>query len=310
MPPVIFEQNKSDFYEWMNEWMNASKSDFSNGNQSPCKHKQIFQVNDTTKQYLQVLSVVQDPCNKHMGKCTVKCIGTLQARLLHQVDTANQSKSQKHPLLFCWYESWSSVEFVPPILSFWNDFPTKTNHDVCQQFVKNREINKSKSANRSRNILYYKFLYVCSSNFLLQCIHISMGISLFIERKGPTVFWNTMTLRWQIINCTQVWHLTSYTEQIACIQAVDSVHKKYFQDDLFYNVQYHTIEPNKQIFTPFIMWIPVTTAWCVLGLWTEEMASRYGRYLQLQWMSSHRQPIKGGSPIWGLGKWLVNNFSP
>lgn len=54
---------------------------------------------DTAKGYLQVPFLDQVPCNKRMGKCTVKYSGTLLASLLHQVDTANLSKFQKHSSL-------------------------------------------------------------------------------------------------------------------------------------------------------------------------------------------------------------------
>jgi hypothetical protein len=53
-----------------------------------------------------------------------------------------------------------------------------------------------------------------------------------------------------------------------------------------------------------VMWFPVTTAWHVLGLRTEEMASRFeGR------MSSRGQPTRSEPPAWWLCEGL-NNSSP
>jgi len=49
----------------------------------------------------------------------------------------------------------------------------------------------------------------------------------------------------------------------------------------------------------------VTMAWCILGLQMEDMASRYRGYLQTYWISSYGQPIKGGSPAWGLDEGLT-----
>jgi len=45
-----------------------------------------------------------------------------------------------------------------------------------------------------------------------------------------------------------------------------------------------------------VTWVPVTTAWRVLGLRMEETAYRYGRYMWTYWISSRGQPTSGGPP--------------
>jgi hypothetical protein len=42
-------------------------------------------------------------------------------------------------------------------------------------------------------------------------------------------------------------------------------------------------------------------AWCILGLWVKEMASRCGGYL------GHRQTTRGGPPAWGMGEKLTTS---
>jgi hypothetical protein len=53
------------------------------------------------------------------------------------------------------------------------------------------------------------------------------------------------------------------------------------------------------------MWVPVTVIWCILALWMGDMAYGYRRQLQIYWISSCRQPIRGGPSVWGLGKGLT-----
>jgi len=53
------------------------------------------------------------------------------------------------------------------------------------------------------------------------------------------------------------------------------------------------------------MSVPFTIPWQVLRLQVDEMASRYGGLLQIYWISSHRQPTRGGPPALGLGEGLT-----
>jgi hypothetical protein len=48
-----------------------------------------------------------------------------------------------------------------------------------------------------------------------------------------------------------------------------------------------------------------TMAWCVLRLRMEEMATIYGGYLGMYWISSRGQPTGGGPPGRGLGVGLT-----
>jgi hypothetical protein len=58
-------------------------------------------------------------------------------------------------------------------------------------------------------------------------------------------------------------------------------------------------------FSSMLGWSLVTTAWHVLRLRMEETPSRYGGWLQIYWISSCRQPTRGGPPAWGLGVMLT-----
>jgi len=126
--PLVTWVNKSDFCSNIKQYM-CSQFDCRNGKLSSKQAQiQISYFIDITKKYSQALSSDQPPCNKRMGKCTVKYIGTSRATLLHHAGTANLSTYRKHSWLYYWFESWSFARFVPQVLSSWNDFPTKINH--------------------------------------------------------------------------------------------------------------------------------------------------------------------------------------
>lgn len=78
--------------------------------------------------------------------------------------------------------------------------------------------------------------------------------------------------------------------------------------------------------TVHVKWLPVSTSHCIIGLWIQQKASRYGGYSQIQWISSHGQTTTQWSsslvsgegtnhihqhvkeyytepPIWNLWKW-------
>jgi len=57
-----------------------------------------------------------------------------------------------------------------------------------------------------------------------------------------------------------------------------------------------------------VMWLPVTTAWHIPGLWMGEIASRYGWLLWICWISCY-QPTRVGPPAWGLGEGLTSPHS-
>jgi len=56
------------------------------------------------------------------------------------------------------------------------------------------------------------------------------------------------------------------------------------------------------------MWVPVTTACCILGLRMEETASRYGGQLRIYWISSRGKPTVGGYIAWAVGRWAKNSW--
>jgi hypothetical protein len=51
----------------------------------------------------------------------------------------------------------------------------------------------------------------------------------------------------------------------------------------------------------------VTTAWWVLRLWMEETPSSFEGKLWIYWISSRREPTRGGPPAWGLGVGLTTH---
>jgi hypothetical protein len=58
------------------------------------------------------------------------------------------------------------------------------------------------------------------------------------------------------------------------------------------------------IYLSHVTWV-VTTTWCIVRLQMEETASRYGRWLQICWISSHGQGMVLQLGGWAWGKLLT-----
>jgi hypothetical protein len=119
----------------------------------------------------------------------------------------------------------------------------------------------------------------------------------------------------------------TFQMQVTCISSVISHTFLLFQlvitlvaDDIFMNSDQDDMLENSLLFPSsqcvficckawcnceHVMWVPITTAWHVLGL-QMEMAFRYGGYLQICWISSHSQSARGGPPAGVLGKGLTS----
>jgi hypothetical protein len=70
------------------------------------------------------------------------------------------------------------------------------------------------------------------------------------------------------------------------------------------HIKTHLMDLDEMWYEVHVMWVPVITAWRVLGLRIEETASGWGRKQRIYWISSRGQTTRGCPAAWGMGEGL------